>query len=279
MKNLHLLLFLLIVTISMSCNNEEKQFEDDLEAIKNYIAENNLDAQSTASGLHYVVINEGTGTIKPDLVSQVKVTYRGELLDGEIFEKQDDPTIFAVAGVIEGWREGLQLMTVGAKYQFLIPSKLAYGETGNGSIAPDTPLFFEVELFDIINEEIIFQNQLLTIADFANDRGYDYEVTASGLHYVVVEPGTGTDMPAEDANVKTTYRGEFLSGEVFDESSSEIEFNLQNVIAGWTEGLQLMKKESTYYFIIPSRLAYGQQGQNSIPPNTPLFFEVNLIDF
>jgi len=263
----------------MSCNNEERQFEDDLEAIKNYISDNNLNAQSTASGLHYVVVNEGTGTIKPDLLSQVKVTYRGELLNGDIFEKRDDETIFAVANVIEGWREGLQLMTVGAKYQLLIPSKLAYGETGNGNIAPDTPLFFEIELFDIISEEIIFQDQLVEIAAFANNRGYDYEVTSSGLHYVVVEPGTGTDMPSEDSNVTTTYRGEFLTGGVFDESTSEIEFNLSNVIAGWTEGLQLMKKESTYYFIIPSRLAYGQQGQNSIPGNTPLFFEVNLIDF
>ena len=200
-------------------------------------------------------------------------------MDGEIFEKVDDPIILTVGGVIEGWREGLKLMTVGAKYQLLIPSILAYGETGNGTIPPNTPLFFEIELHDVTSEETVFQDQLLTIAEWATDRGYDYEVTSTGLHYVVIEEGTGTDMPAADSNVKTTYRGEFLTGGIFDQSIEAIEFNLSGVIAGWTEGLQLMKKESTYYFIIPSRLAYGQQGQNTIPPNTPLFFEVSLIDF
>jgi len=279
MKNYYLFFFTLIVMLSMSCRNEEKQFEDDLEAIENYIAENNLDAQSTASGLHYVVLEEGTGTVNPDIFSQVEVTYRGEFLSGEIFEKQDDPTSFALSGVIEGWREGLQLMTTGAKFQLLIPSRLAYGESGRGNIDPDTPLFFEIELLDVISEDIVFENQMIEIAQYAESKGYDYQVTNSGLHYVVVEEGTGTEMPGPMTNVTCTYRGEFLSGGIFDSSSSAIDFRLDNVIAGWTEGVQLMKKEAIFYLIIPSRLAYGQQGQNSIPPNTPLFFEINLIDF
>ena len=82
-----------------ACNSEEKQFDKELEDIGNYIEENNLDAQSTPSGLHYVELQQGSGTTFPGLSNMVTVDYRGEYLDGLVFEANQNVT-FSLGGVI-----------------------------------------------------------------------------------------------------------------------------------------------------------------------------------
>jgi FKBP-type peptidyl-prolyl cis-trans isomerase FklB len=108
---------------------------------------------TTASGLQYKVITKGTGP-SPKATDKVKVHYKGTLLDGKVFESSYDtnqPIEFLLNQVIKGWNEGLQLMQVGAKYQFFIPYDLGYGEMGRGDkIPPSTVLTFEVELLDIV---------------------------------------------------------------------------------------------------------------------------------
>ena len=129
------------------------------------------------------------------------------------------------------------------------------------------------------SEEKIFENEIEEIEDFIAKNGWDAEVTESGLHYVVVEEGIGSARPSLTATVEVTYRGEFFSGEIFDQNLDGVEFPITGVIKGWTEGLQLMKKEAIHYLIIPSRLAYGTSGSGRVPKNTPLFFEVQLLDW
>lgn len=109
---------------------------------------------TTESGLQYQVITEGTGA-KPTAEDHVKVHYTGTLLDGTKFDSSIDrgePAEFPVSQVIKGWTEGLQLMPVGSKYIFWIPSDLAYGDRGAGQmIKPNSTLKFEVELLEIVN--------------------------------------------------------------------------------------------------------------------------------
>lgn len=110
---------------------------------------------TTESGLQYKVEKEGTGA-KPTANDKVKVHYTGTLLDGTKFDSSVDrgePAEFGVGQVIKGWTEGLQIMPVGSKYIFWIPSELAYGERGAGQdIKPNSVLKFEVELLDIVPE-------------------------------------------------------------------------------------------------------------------------------
>lgn len=107
---------------------------------------------TTASGLQYLVIKEGTGA-KPTASSEVKVDYEGKLVDGSVFDssiKRGEPLTFGLSQVIPGWTEGLQLMKEGAHYRFFIPAKLGYGETGAGeAIPPNSTLIFDVTLIKV----------------------------------------------------------------------------------------------------------------------------------
>jgi FKBP-type peptidyl-prolyl cis-trans isomerase len=104
---------------------------------------------TTASGLQYEILTQGEGP-SPSATTSVTVHYRGTSLDGKEFDSsysRNAPATFPLNRVIAGWTEGLQLMNVGAKYRFYIPSELAYGERGaGGSIGPSETLIFDVEL-------------------------------------------------------------------------------------------------------------------------------------
>ena len=106
----------------------------------------------TASGLQYEVLTNGTGA-NPVETDQVTVHYHGTLVDGTVFDssvERGQPATFPVNGVIPGWVEALQLMSVGSKYKLYIPSDLAYGDRGAGGlIGPNETLIFEVELLSI----------------------------------------------------------------------------------------------------------------------------------
>lgn len=134
---------------------QAKKFETHIEESNKFFAENGKKegVKQTESGLQYKVLKEGTGP-KPTATDKVKVHYHGTLLDGTVFDssvERGEPISFGLDRVIKGWTEGLQLMPVGSKYVFYIPSELAYGQNPRpgGVIEPNMSLIFEVELLDI----------------------------------------------------------------------------------------------------------------------------------
>ena len=119
-----------------------------------FLAENKTKpgVKTLDSGIQYKVLKEGNGK-KPTLDDSVTVNYRGSLINGTEFDssyKRGQPATFALASIIEGWKQVLPLMSVGSKWQVVIPSELAYGERGAGSkIGPNETLIFEIELVGI----------------------------------------------------------------------------------------------------------------------------------
>ncbi len=106
--------------------------------------------KTTASGLQYKIVKAGSGPY-PKAENKVKVHYEGRLLDGSVFDssiERGEPIEFQLTGVIPGWTEGVQLMNKGSKFQFYIPSNLAYGDRGTPTIGPKSTLIFDVELLD-----------------------------------------------------------------------------------------------------------------------------------
>ena len=135
----------------------EQSGKKNAEEGERFLAENagKEGVQTTASGLQYQVLSEGSGP-RPKAGDTVRVHYKGTLLDGETFDDsyaRGEPVEFALSQVVPGWQEGLQLMPVGSKYRLWIPGKLGYGEQGTpgGPIGPNATLVFEVELLDIVN--------------------------------------------------------------------------------------------------------------------------------
>ena len=133
---------------------ENKDLAVNIEESNKIILEQNKQKEgvmTTESGLQYLILSEGKGN-NPTLNDNVTVHYHGTLIDGTIFDSSVDrkqPATFPLNGVIPGWQEALQMMSVGSKWKIFIPSELAYGESGAGAIGPNSTLIFEVELLSI----------------------------------------------------------------------------------------------------------------------------------
>lgn len=134
---------------------QAKQSEGASEGEKKFMAENGAKpgVVTTASGLQYEVLKEGSGA-KPGHSDTVRVHYEGRLLDGTVFDssiRRGEPAEFPVNRVISGWTEALQLMTPGSKYRLFIPAALGYGSHGAGdAIPPNATLIFDVELLNVV---------------------------------------------------------------------------------------------------------------------------------
>ncbi|MCH4895807.1 FKBP-type peptidyl-prolyl cis-trans isomerase [Marinilabiliaceae bacterium JC040] len=132
-------------------NKDKVKFAEYRAKQKEFLENNKKDSKVkvTESGLQYIVLKEGKGE-QPKATSKVTVKYKGTLINGKVFDKNDKGITFALNGVIKGWTEGLQLMKAGAKYKFFIPSELGYGSRSAGPvIKPYSTLVFEVELVKI----------------------------------------------------------------------------------------------------------------------------------
>ena len=145
-----------------------------------------------------------------------------------------------------------------------------------------TVMLIGLTMFSMANATTPEENQAAGIAFLAqNAKKPNIKTTASGLQYEVLTQGKGTTSPAATDTVTVHYKGTTLDGTEFDSSYSRgapASFPLNRVIAGWTEGVQLMKEGDKFRFYIPSDLAYGAEGAGRlIGPNAALIFEVELI--
>jgi len=234
------------------------------------------DAEATASGLVSRVLEAGSGSESPAAADTVTVHYSGWTTDGNLFDssvQRGQPTSFPLNRVIKGWTEGLQLMVVGEKRRFWIPADLAYGENPGGG-RPGGLLVFDVELLGIekASEPPKVPEDVAAVPANA-------EVRDSGLASRKLSDGTGSAHPTKQDMVTVHYSGWTTDGNLFDSSvlrGQPATFALSGVIAGWTEGVQLMVEGEKRRFWIPAKLAYGENPQGGAPAGT-LVFDVELI--
>jgi peptidylprolyl isomerase len=229
------------------------------------------DAAKASSGLISRVLTPGTGTQKPDVADIVTVHYTGwAASDGRMFDSsiaRGAASTFPLNKVMAGWRECVQLMTVGEKRRCWIPESLAYrGQAGR----PAGTVVFDVELIEARTSPTIPPPDVKGPPD-------DVKKTATGLAYRVLRPGTGARNPAAWSKVTVHYTGWTTDGKMFDSSilhGKPMTFELGGVIPGWTEGVALMVEGERARFWIPENLAYkGEVGQ----PRGMLVFDIELI--
>lgn len=270
--------FLAIITVFfMSCSNDSEKLIDysaqNEAEIQAYIAENDLDAQRTSSGLYYVINEEGTGK-RPTATSVITVSYKGYYTDKTVFDPGSTTGVtFNLQQVIKGWIEGIPFFKEGGNGILLIPAHLAYGSKDYQKVPGGSVLIFEIKLLAV---EFSATNDA-QIVKYISDNQLNATKTESGLYYVIDEAGTGKQ-PTSTSNVTVAYKGYFTNKTVFDPGSTTgISLNLQQVIKGWTEGIPYFKEGGSGKLLIPATLGYGSYNNNSIPGGSVLIFDVKLI--
>jgi len=151
MKNLG---FIIVITVFvfMSCNDEDpiaEQLEKDIELIEEYLQQNNLIAESTSSGVYYIIEEKGTGDY-PSINSIVEVNYKGSLLNGNVFGEgtvKNKP----LYSYIKGWQEGIPKFSEGGNGIIIVPSSLGYGSVEKTSIPANSVLIFDIQLISVVN--------------------------------------------------------------------------------------------------------------------------------
>jgi peptidylprolyl isomerase len=149
---------------------------------------------------------------------------------------------------------------------------LAYGSAGiSGVIPQNAVLIFDVEVVKVANA----QTEADIIA-YLEENSLDAQRSETGLYYIIEEQGDGGPIN-ENSLVTIIYEGTFLDGEVFDSSEEGLDFDLQNVIPGFAEGVAYFNYGGKGKLIIPPSLAYGEDGvPNRIPRNTVLVFDIDI---
>lgn len=226
-----------------------------------------LTTPPSTEALPMKVLAPGTGTQHPTADDFVQVRYAvWKASDGSVvdYTRSTAPAFVAMSKLLPGMRDMFAAMTIGERRRAWIPSAL-----GGGKIAAGETFVVDGELVAIIPPPA-------TPSDVAAPPA-DAITTKSGLAYKVLQPGTGTLHPKRGSTVVVHYSGWTTDGHMFDSSvmrGEPAEFPLTAVIAGWTEGLQLMTEGERVRFWIPERLAYkGEAGK----PRGMLVFDVELV--
>jgi FKBP-type peptidyl-prolyl cis-trans isomerase FkpA len=313
MKQIYFALILLLSMSVVSCRKSGNDVDIktyDQQQIDAYIKVNNLNnmkrdvTDGDTSGIYYEILSQGYGAGNElNYETPVSLVYSIKSLDGS-FAATD--TIFnhsySYVGLLTN-NAGLAMpkgLTIalhnlakfkGTRAKFLIPSRLAYGQGGSGTGPGRLPGNQSLECYvNVINNQSAYDDQIITKYMAANNLT-GYTKTASGLYYKVTQPGTGTVFPSASASVTTQYTGSLLNGTNFDTSSNDqgttnvgVILALDNLIPGFSEGMQKGTAGSRLSLFIPSKLGYGTAGsvdQNTrvvtIPANSVLHFEINLL--
>lgn len=287
-----------------SCLNDDsitpyQRLQEDIAKIDAYLAANPPDpldiiVKDAYSGVRMVITEQGTGVVPPTPENVIQVEYVGRLFsNGTVFD-QDDSFTFTLTtddaqgtDVIDGWKYALGMMTEGTRATVYLPSGVAYGTGGSGSIPANAILVFDLNLkvVDTENEEPRLTNDSSAISFYADENSLqNVQVDPSGMHYIIDIEGSG-DGPGMYDHVRIRYTGKLMDVHEtkFAENIEQGPVNIfssrpVNYIHGLTIGLQKMRAGGKARFFIPSALGYGPKIQGVIPANAILIFEVELLE-
>lgn len=236
---------------------------------------------TTESGLKYSILKQGDEGARPALGDRVTIEYTGWLEDGTVFdstERRGQPSRELLLQKILGLREGIRLMTKGAKFKFVVPPDLGFGRRGHRAergmprIPPNATLVFEVELKDFTKGP--------RLPKFHGGNLANQKVLDSGMVYEILKPGNGTK-PKEGEMVDVEYAIWNKKGELVDCSAIK-DFHLEYLVGRarmrlLNEGMVLMEEGSRFRFEVPPEMAFGSEGAGPlVPPNTPTIWELEL---
>ncbi|MCK9423175.1 MAG: FKBP-type peptidyl-prolyl cis-trans isomerase [Bacteroidales bacterium] len=291
--------------VLLSVDSPQSMIKKEAESLQKYISEKKISIPPLSSGLYFLETAQGKG-IKIDSGMWVKAHFKVSLIDGkQIFSSYDrgEPLQFEYGKRFDtpGFEEGIGKMLKGGKATLVVPSKIAFGETGRGAMVPPySPIVYEVEVIDVqtkadhdkqqaedkkktqLKLETAKKQETELMKKYLMEKRITAKPTASGLIYVEKVKGTGAKAMA-GKKVKVHYTGTLLNGTKFDSSrdrNEPFEFTLGQgqVIQGWDEGVAMMNVGGKATLIVPSSIGYKDRDMGTIPPYSTLVFDVELLD-
>ena len=241
------------------------------------VAEAPPQATKTPSGLAWKVLSKAKGTTHPGANDKVIINFTAWTPEGAVIASSipdGEPWTFLMSEVSKGLAEGLRLMATREKRRLWIPADLASPGRPKRR-GPAGPAVFDVELIEVVK-----MPDPMPVPEDVDAPPADAKRTSSGLAYKILKRGKGKDRPNAASTVEVHYSGWTPDGKLFDSSvqrGKAISFPLSGVIAGWTEGVQLMVVGDRARFWIPSALAYGDTPSRPGAPAGPLVFDIELL--
>ncbi len=258
-----------------------KYVENDLDALaKNeeikiveYGQTNSLTLTKNAStGIYYNISKTNSAGLAVSSAYDLLLAYSLKTIDGKEIIKADSAMFnFYTSQAFDGFKYALLLLKEGEKGTFLIPSYQAYYESPPAGVEKYAVIVAEIELLDLLSEDDKINNYVkkksITIT----------EKTNTGLRFIRTSATTTNDSLKTGDNVSVKYNGMFLSETSFDSGTFGVVIGSNSTIAGFSEGISKLKKGEKARIILPSNIGYGSKGSGSIPPFTPLIFDIQIL--
>lgn len=258
-------------------NEAEKNYALNETAIQNYITNNKLTMQKSASGLYYNITKTNPNGTKPNIGDEVAIHYILFKMSGAKFDSTErlKNTPFAytygVNALIPGMDEGISMMRKGERALLLMNHYLAFGSQSDDILPAYSAVGTDVEIVRVRSEE-------QQIEDYIQDKKLTLtEKTSSGLRFIQTTTTTNAQVKVGDI-VLVKYTGKLLTDKQFDTGEIQVRVGAGGVIKGFDEGISKLKIGEKAMLIFPSSLGYGTQGSGSaIRPYAPLMFEVEIV--
>lgn len=284
-------LFTLITIIfSISCSNDDfysfqDQFSADQAVITQFLDDQDITAKKdTIYGLHYRILEEGNDTIpkRSSTISEesdrMNITYSITALGSDAIVLQDTSKTYLFTNIPIGMSILMGYVEENGVIEMFVPSGYGFGQQQLTNLPPNSPIIITVRLNKIIrneDEQFAYDQHLIEEYLAANNLQASLD-TATGLRYILVEPGDGIK-PTSNSSVIVNYNGRIMDGHEFDKGSNA-RFDLRGLISGWKILMPKVAESGKIIMFIPSKYGYGATAQQAIPPHSILRFEVDLVE-
>ena len=258
-----------------------KYVENDLDALaKNeeikiveYGQTNSLTLTKNAStGIYYNISKTNSAGLAVSSAYDLLLAYSLKTIDGKEIIKADSAMFnFYTSQAFDGFKYALLLLKEGEKGTFLIPSYQAYYESPPAGVEKYAVIVAEIELLDLLSEDDKINNYVKKKSITVTEK------TNTGLRFIRTSSTTTNDSLKTGDNVSVKYNGMFLSETSFDSGTFGVVIGSNSTIAGFSEGISKLKKGEKAKIILPSNIGYGSKGSGSIPPFTPLIFDIEIL--
>ncbi|MEM9858803.1 MAG: FKBP-type peptidyl-prolyl cis-trans isomerase [Bacteroidota bacterium] len=249
------------------------QFQADLRAIDEFILANGIDAAvDDRTGIRYVIQSKGDG-LQPVFADSLTISYIGKVLADESTFDTVERSKRNLAGWLQGVLSAVSLVQEGGSITAYVPSRYGFGSVESNGVPANSPLILEIDFHELHYQQL--RKELLTINDSLTNWQIEAETHSTGIRFIM-ETGTGS-RPAFNGIVEVNYEARlFGKSESVDAGRGSV-FEISRLIQAWQIMIPEMQEGGSMTIYVPSVFAYGSEGTPTIPPNTNMEFDIELI--